>query len=288
MVQSSSFNIQYKLKAVIVFAVALAILLVRFLSHSLLPQLGTNVPISFPEKEAFYQWYHSTGITQYIVRHYIVAAGFDVCLFFSGFLFLILRERVLAIVFWLLTLIYFLSFNMITGHHYHGLVGILVMVLPFFSKEEKRFTLLWQGARYYMLYIFASAALWKLLRGSAFHVEQLSSILKAQQLDLLLQNPDSLRANISAYLISHPQIGHIILLMNVAVQLLFAIGFFTKRFDATLLILSIVFVVANYFVMSVVSSELLILSLTLLNWDRIEALWQKYMPVKLQFSYSAP
>lgn len=288
MAASNSFNIQYKLRTVIVFAVALAILLVRFFSHSLLPQMGTSVLVLFPQKEMFYQWFYNMGITQYIVHHYIVAAAFDVCLFFSGFFFLILRERIFAVVFWLLTLIYFLSFNIITGHHYHGLVGVLIIVLPFFSKEKNRFNLGWEGVRYYLLYIFASAALWKILRGSAFNVEQLSSILKAQQLDLLLQNPESLRANISAYLISHPSVGHAILLVNVVVQLSFSIGFFTKRFDTVLLVLSIVFVVANYFVMSIVSWELLILSLSLLNWDKVEALWQKYMPSKLQFSYSAP
>lgn len=274
--------------AVFVFAAALVILLVRFFSHALLPQLGTHVPILFTEKEAFYKLYYSTGITQYIVSHYIIAAAFDVCLFFSGFLFILLRERVLAIVFWLLTLIYFLSFNIITGHHYHGLAGILIIVLPFFSKEEKRFTLLWQGARYYLLYIFASAALWKIVRGSAFNVEQLSSILKAQQLDLLLRNPDSIRATISAYLIANTTIAHYVLLLNVAVQLFFAVGFFTKRFDTMLLLLSIVFVVTNYFVMSIVSTELLILSLTLLNWDKVQHLWQRYLPVKLQFSNAAP
>lgn len=288
MAAGNSFYIQYKLRAVIVFAVALAILLVRFFSHSLLPQMDTSIPVLFQQKEVFYQWFYSTGITQYIVHHYIVAATFDVCLFFSGFFFLILRERIFAIVFWLLTLIYFFSFNVITGHHYHGLIGVLIIVLPFFSKEGKRFDIAWEGVRYYLLYIFASAALWKIARGSAFNVEQLSSILKAQQLDLLLQNPDSLRASISAYLISHSSVGHAILLVNVLVQLSFALGFFTKRFDTALLILSIVFVVANYFVMSIVSWELLILSLTLLNWDRVEVLWQKYMPSKLQFSYAAP
>lgn len=274
--------------AVVVFAAALVVLLVRFFSHVLLPQMGANTPVLFQQTEVFYKLFHASGITQYIVGHYIIAAAFDVCLFFSAFFFIITRERILAVVFWLLTLIYFLSFNIITGHHYHGLVGVLVITIPFFSKSEKRFDFLWQAVRYYLLYVFASAALWKILRGSAFNVEQLSSILKAQQLDLLLQNPDSLRAAISSYLIAHPTTAHYVLLINVALQLFFITGFFTKRFDSILLLLSIIFVVANYFVMSIVSTELLILSLALLNWDSVQELWQRYMPVKLQFSNTAP
>lgn len=274
--------------AAITFATALVILLARFFCQALLPQLGTNVPILFQEKEIFYKLYLNTGITQYIVSHYIIAAAFDVCLFFSAVFFIILRDRIFAVAFLVLSTIYFLSFNIITGHHYHSLIGVLVMIIPFLSKSEKRFGFLWEAARYYMLYVFASAALWKIMRGSVFHTEQLSSILMAQQLDLLLQNPDTLRADIASYFISHPQVSHILLMINIAVQLAFLIGFFTKKWDAFLFWLAIVFVVANYCIMGIISTDLLILNLTLLNWDKVHALWQRYMPVKLQFSNAAP
>jgi hypothetical protein len=179
--------------------------------------------------------------------------------------------------FWLLALTYFITYNIVTGHHYHGLIGVLIITIPFFSKDEKRFNLLWEGARYYMLYVFASAALWKILRGSAFYTDQLSNILKAQQLDLLIQDRDSLSAYIASYLIANPQVGHLVLLINVLLQLSFAIGFFTKKCDRLLLVLVVLFTIGNYFVMSIISVEILILAFALLNWDKVQALADKYM-----------
>ncbi len=145
-----------------------------------------------------------------------------------------------------------------------------------------RFNLLWEGARYYLLYIFASAALWKIFRGSVFYQEQLSNILKHQQLDLLLQQSQSYQAHCVQYLIAHPEISHAVLIVNVVVQLCFAFGFFTKKFDSLLFILAIVFCAANYFVMGITSTELLVLNLTLLNWEKIEAL----LPNKMLFQQS--
>jgi hypothetical protein len=57
----------------------------------------------------------------------------------------------------------------------------------------------------------------------------------------------------------------------VVLQLSFAIGFFTKKFDRFLFWFAILFVVANLFVMGILSMELLILDLTLLNWEKVEA-----------------
>ena len=107
--------------------------------------------------------------------------------------------------------------------------------------------------RYYFLYIFSSAALWKILRGSAFYHDQLSNILKQQQINLLLQNPDGYKAHIAQFLISHTNFSHALLLANVVLQLSFAIGFFTKKFDRFLFWFAILFVVANLFVMGILS-----------------------------------
>ncbi len=274
MTNSEPFATQYRLKAYFVFGVALLILSYRFLSHALFTGM-LNPVYSFQQKETWYHILFSSNIPQFITGNYLLSATLDLSLFIFPVLFLLRWKRAWAVAFSVVLLLYFFTFNLVTGHHYHGLVGAILITIPFWTKNETRFNLLWEAVRYYWLYIFASAALWKILRGSVFYTEQLSNILKSQQLDLLLQQPDSFQAQVAQYLIANPQVSHGVLVVNVLVQLCFAVGFFTRKFDTALFILSLVFCAANYFVMSIVSAELLILNLTLLNWEKVATLFNR-------------
>jgi len=275
MTSSESFEKKYRLKVIFVFSVLVLVLLNRLLSHSLFYSMHQPV-FQLSQDEFFYRIFLGLCIPQVITSSPALSIVFDVLLFAMPLLFLLTRRLIFAVLTFVFLLIYFFTCNVATGHHYHGLVGALIVTIPFWTKKENRFNLLWKGARCYWLYIFASAALWKIFRGTVFYQEQLSNILKSQQLDLLLQQPDSSHAQLVQYLIANPQVSHWVLAANVLVQLCFAVGFFTKKFDSVLFILAIVFCIANYFVMSIVSAELLILNLTLLNWEKVA----EWLPVK--------
>lgn len=265
---------EYRLKVLAVYGVAMLIFAVRFFSDALLSQMGK--PFLFAHQtDIIYRAFCAMQLPQLLTQHLYIAVVFDLSLFVLPLLFLLTRKNYWAIGFTVVALFYFLTYNVVTGHHYHGLTGLLVISIPFWLGSGQKFTLTWQGARYYFLYIFASAALWKIMRGSVFYPNQMSHILKAQHLDLLLQHPQSFQAQVIQYLIAHPAVSHGILLLNVAVQLTFCAGFFTKRLDTFLFGLALVFCAANYFVMNIVSAELLILGLTLLNWPKIQQVIEK-------------
>ena len=270
MLPSKSFEREFQIKAYFVFGVAMYICFYHLISNAMLAQMQ-QPPFIFSETEFVYKWYLATGVPQFITAHGILASVFDISLLVSTVGFLLSKKRIFAILFTFAALNYFLTYNMVTGHHYHGLVGLLVISMPFWFKSEQRFNFSWEAVRYYLLYIFSSAALWKIMRGSVFYHNQLSDILKAQQIDLLLQNPDNYKAHIAQYLIAHSDLTHALLIATVILQLVFIVGFFTRKFDMVLFALSIAFVIANYFVMGIVSFELLILNLTLLSWEKIEA-----------------
>jgi len=270
MLPSKSFEREFQIKAYFVFGVAMYICFYHLISNAMLAQMQ-QPPFIFSETEFVYKWYLATGIPQFITAHGILASVFDISLLVSTVGFLLSKKRIFAILFTFAALNYFLTYNMVTGHHYHGLAGLLVISLPFWFKSEQRFNFGWEAVRYYLLYIFSSAALWKILRGSAFYHDQLSNILKQQQVNLLLQNPGSYKAHIAQLLIAHTDFSHALLLANVVLQLSFAIGFFTRKFDKYLFWFAILFVVANFFVMGILSMELLILDLTLLDWEKVEA-----------------
>jgi hypothetical protein len=268
MSSTEAFDKEYRLKANFVFGFALLILYYHFISASIMSAMS-QPPFIFDENEIVYRLFLASGIPQLITSGSVVPALFDVCWYALPVLFLLTHDRGHAIAFTIITTIYFLTYNVVAAHHYHSLVGLLVMTIPFWSKKETRFHFLWEAVRYYWLYILASAALWKILRGSIFYTDQLSNILKSQQINLLLQHPDTFRAHIAQYLIAHPQVGHIVLLANIVVQLSFLVGFFTKKFDGYLFALAMLFCIANYYVMGIVSTELLILNFTLMNWEKV-------------------
>jgi hypothetical protein len=285
MQSSETFDNEIRLKTNFVFGFALVILYYRFISASIMSAMS-QPPFIFEENELIYKLFLASGIPQLITSGSVIPALFDVCWYALPILFLLTLDRGYAIAFTIVTTIYFLTYNIVAAHHYHGLVGLLIISIPFWSKKETRFHFLWDAARYYWLYILASAALWKILRGSIFYTDQLSNILKSQQINLLLQHPDTFRAHIAQYLIANPQVAHIVLLANVALQLCFLAGFFTKKFDGYLFVLAIAFCVANYYIMGIVSWELLILNFTLMNWERVVSIGDNKILKKMVSLYN--
>jgi hypothetical protein len=269
MLPDKSFERAFEIKAYFVFGVAMYICFYHLISNSMLAQLQQPVFI-FNQTEWVYKFYLASGVPQFITGNSFVSSLFDISLLVFTIGLLLSKQRLFAVLFTLVAFNYFIIYNLVTGHHYHGFVGVILMSIPFWFKSEQRFNFSWEAARYYLLYIFASAALWKILRGSAFYHDQLSNILKQQQINLLLQNPGNYKAHIAQYLIAHTGVSHILMLANVLLQLSFAIGFFTRKYDMVLFVLAIVFVVCNFLVMGILSMELLILNLTLLNWSKIE------------------
>jgi hypothetical protein len=59
-------------------------------------------------------------------------------------------------------------------------MGLIIISITFWTADEARHQRLWEAARYYFLFVMASAALWKLFRGAPFQSDQMVNILKAQ------------------------------------------------------------------------------------------------------------
>jgi hypothetical protein len=260
---SSYFKNTYEQKSTMMVIGVLLLVFYRFMSNSLFSQLA-NPPFLFAENEVIYRFLQWSHLPQQIAENTFIAALLDLLLFLLPLLFLLTQNLRYIRLVTVLLLLYFFTFNRIAGHHYHGWIGAILITIPFWTKSESRFNFLWRGVRYYWIMIFASAALWKIARGSAFYEPQLSNILLAQQADLLLQHATNWKADIVRYLIQNPSVGHKVLLLNVALQLSFAIGFFTVKFDRVLCVLTVLFVVINYFLMGILSAELLVLNLVFL------------------------
>ncbi len=270
MTTTNNNNTTLSVKQTAVYIAALLIVLYRFVSEGMLSQLSTPFFIS-NETELVYKLVNQTEIVGFFTGHLYAALAIDLLLFIIPIILLIHYNKLLAITFSMVSVVYFFVFNSVAQHHYHGLVGILVASAVCCFTKEKSFALAWQGARFYLLYIFVSAALWKILRGAIWSNGHMSFILEAQQLDYLLQHPGALKSSVLSFLISNHTAAQFLFTLTVIVQFSFAAGFFTKKYDRWLLAAMLLFMLFNYLAMGILSFELAILGLFLIS----ESDWEK-------------
>jgi hypothetical protein len=215
-----------------------------------LSQLACPLFISV-QADNFYWFLHLLGLPQFFLQHYWAALSLDIGIL-SLLLLLIYNVylRWAAVLYFLASLLYFVSYHSALMHHTHSLVPVLVLSMLLCVKTPANWKIWQPTARYYACGAMLAAALWKLSRGTAFDTEQLADILQNQHQDLLYTQAQRLYAQIYTYLIAHPNQAFLLWQLAFWLEFSFIIGFFSRRYDAYLAVALIVFVVADYFLMS--------------------------------------
>lgn len=140
-----------------------------------------------------------------------------------------------------------LGINSIEAH-----IAWLLFPLLFMARSLQRYYLILHGLRYYFLYFFCSAGLWKLWLGGAWEPTTMSGILLEQHKEWLLTAPtDYWQRRLIIFLIEVPLLGFALYWMAILIELSFGAGFFTRRADATLFVLFILFLIFDYVVMRI-------------------------------------
>ncbi|MCS6818710.1 MAG: hypothetical protein RMJ53_05425 [Chitinophagales bacterium] len=255
-----------RIKRNLFYSGAFVVLCYHFYSHALISQLSRPLApvLVFPSIDLSYQLFLASGLFHAIVHGSVLPVLHDILLLSLPLLIMLLPERpLLRVVFFVLCVFYHLSFNTIAGHHFHGFIGI-VFLAGVCCFEGKRFIFLWEAARYYLLFIFVSAALWKIWRGNIFNPNHMLHILQSQHAQFFFEQPSSLHSRFLSWLMGKPVLTRLVLFSGVLLQLSFLYGFFSRNKDYLLLAGAIAFVSFNYLIMRIVSFELLILGITLL------------------------
>ena len=135
--------------------------------------------------------------------------------------------------------------------HHEPFIVFILLALTWTTKRPERFYFLLKGCRYYFLYIFVSAALWKIARGAVFNPQEMSRILLFHHTDMLTGPCSSPACRIYHWLIGHPFLSYGLYLAGTILEGSFIVGFFTRRWDRLLIGLAIVFVMADLLVMRI-------------------------------------
>lgn len=175
------------------------------------------------------------------------------------------QASIYAAICWLIINWFYVQFytlfptNSIEGH-----VGWLLMPLVFAARRLKTFYFLMHGLRYFFLFFFVSAAIWKFRLGGLFYPQQMSGILLLQHGNYLISAPGSWFAQLVTWLVQNERVGYTLYLVSALLELAFIIGFFTKQFDKWLVAGLILFLVMDFFIMRIPYFEILPMSLTFL------------------------
>ena len=248
-----------------------ALLLYKYYNGMLLFQMQ---PSFFYTRADVFTWvFMQTGLHKWLLNNTAGCLVFDV-LFYTipAVYFLHYRNSkttayISAVAMLLINWVYVQCYTLYATNSIEGHVAWLLFPFVFMPKKDETFEVLFNGLRYFLLFFFASAGLWKLRQGGVFNPAEMSGILLYQHTQLLTNSPLYWQSKLILWLIQHRYIAYILYLLNTLIELSFIIGFFTKKYDKALLILFLLFLVMDYFVMRIPYFEIAPLLLTLLPFE---------------------
>jgi len=160
-------------------------------------------------------------------------------------------QYLLAIIIVLFNLVYALLLSSLSMLSVEGFVGWILVPLIFISRTSKGFYYSLHCIRYLFLLVFLSAGLWKIRGGGIFNIEEMSAILLRQHAPYITELPNDWFTRFVYWLANHNTIAYAFYCIATIAELVFVIGFFSKRFDKLLIAAFIIFVVFDFVLMRI-------------------------------------
>ena len=198
-----------------------------------------------------------TGIQQAILNYKWVQISLDCCFLVLPFLTCIFAYYNRSLMFWtaLVTVlfnclfaIFYTSVSYMTIGMYQAWTLIPIILC---CKTFKGFYFNLHSVRIIILFILFSAAIWKIYRGGIFNNSEMSSILLKQHTNYLISDPENTYSKFIFFFIRNITCGYAVYILGFLAELVFAVGFFTKKWDRYLMIILILFALFDYVFMQI-------------------------------------
>ena len=205
----------------------------------------------------------ASGIPDMIVSSNFLCLGLDILLaipmiliaFFSFSQKAIFRLVIIHVLLFAIYLLIIFSFPSLSIRKY---LGLALVPIIFLFQDKRNYSKAFDIMRFYVMFIFASSAMWKIVRGAIFDNDQFVNILRNQHLEHLVLFPNHITSQIADWLIMHQNISYIFYLLIALLQLSFLTGFFTRKYDRYLLAGMLLFILGDFLVMRVEYWEFLV------------------------------
>jgi uncharacterized membrane protein len=144
--------------------------------------------------------------------------------------------------------IYIQCYILYPANSIESYISWLLFPVLFMAFNLQSFYFILHGLRYFFLYFFASAGLWKIVQQGVFNIKQMSGVLLYQHKEYLTSSYNWY-ASFIYWLISHPSISYVFYLSATLLELSYMIGFFTKKYDHFLIVGFLVFLLMDVLLM---------------------------------------
>jgi hypothetical protein len=254
-----------------VFGWLFLVVLYQWWADLMISQLEAPVLLRL-DMDLTYWMVHATGIGELFQSSYGASLTFDLLLTVLCLITALFPKRIIfPIITGIIYLIYCVLLNSYQCWHYHNLITLILLIVPFCFRSLKTFSMLFAGLRYAVAYIYASAAIWKLFRGSVFNEGQMQWLIEHNYVDRLAVDGYQLNFLESAMfqLSNYPTLSSIALIFGVAMEASFLVAFFTRKFDRYLIIIGVVFHLFTAILVDVSFLQLWILFVVFIPPNRI-------------------
>jgi hypothetical protein len=210
-----------------------------------------------------------TGLHQWLLGNPTAFLLFDVVFYSMPLIYLFASKfnykagSIVAIIMLIVNWIYIQCYTLYPTNSIESYTAWLLFPLLFITTNLKSFYFLLHGLRYFFLFFFASAGIWKLVQYGAFNTEQMSGVLLYQHKEYLTSSPGVWHSSFIYWLINNPFVGYFLYLLGTLIELVFLIGFFTRKYDRWLIICFILFLFFDVLIMRIHYWETLPFLLTL-------------------------
>jgi hypothetical protein len=207
-------------------------------------------PFQYKGADVTYWLMYWSGLPKLVLMNEATATVFDLGLVLS-FIFSIafIEKRGFTILSGLMLILYQLLFNFKLGYHTHHLFGFHFALLPFYFKRE----LFHQATRFAgilscLSYVFAG--FFKFLHQAWMVGDSFSNVLQNQHSAYLYLQPGTFRSHTVLWLIQHPGVGHAFFISAMILQMSFAVGLVTTRFNKVLASFIVLFHLMDWYLMN--------------------------------------
>ena len=254
-------TIDRRLLALFFYGLFIAFTLVRYLDHLMLSQIMDN-PIRSPRVDPMVWTSHLVELPE-LIRDLQLSLPLDLVITLLPILIIYRayhskKVNALVAIHTILFAIYVLVIYCFPTLSIRKYLGLLLLPIAFIFVNHSRFYNYLELMRYYVCFVFTSAALWKILRGAAFDGHHMQLSLKAQHIDNFINWPDHFITQLLSTFIHNPQFNALVFFLAILLQLIFILGFLTKKHDRILGVLLIIFILADFLVMRIEYWEYLV------------------------------
>lgn len=232
--------------------ILLCILLAEFLLF-----IFSGVSFSFLQGASFFTYgvdiffgiVYFTSIPQFIVSQQWLAIAID-----ASIIILLLalirnpgRNKIAVVLMLLLFIFYVTLMGYLNHRNFH--IGFVVVLFPFIFSSTRSKYFAYEILRYYLLFFYCSAAIFKIIYGSFNHADHLSVSVLNQFTPYFVESNLGPRTEFNLFVIHNVEIGLALMILSFIAELAAAVGFFTKRFDRLIGFSILLFHLVNWFLM---------------------------------------